>query len=369
MKLSFLSSIKEKAEKSVGLDIGSFSVKAIELARGKNGYELLGFGCRDVETSRPTPLSESVDKEGGKPVRQAGKEGQSKEAVAAAVRELWEKENIGTTTVRTSLSGDSVIVRYIQLPRMSKQELTSAINFEAEKHIPFKREDVAIDFQILEEINQKDKNKMRVLLVAAKKEAVARRIALIKECKLQLEAIDVDSFALLNSFQAFLLEDNASVIGLVNIGDRTTNINIVKAGLPFFTRDISIGGSDVNRAIRVGLGLPLEKIEGLKHNLGERRDKVFEVISPVLENLAGQLHLSFDFAESQAGSQVDKVYLSGGGALLQGLDSFLGKNLGLAVDVWDPLESLAVKPEMKNEDLRLLSPRLAVAIGLAMRDI
>ena len=367
MKLSFLDSIREKAEKSVGLDIGSFSVKAIELARGKNGYELVGFGCQDVGMPRPAPGS--ADKKDGKPTRPADKKGQDREAVVAAVRELWEKENISTTAVRTSLSGDSVIVRYIQLPRMSKQELASAINFEAEKHIPFKREEVAIDFQILEEVDQKDKSKMKILLIAAKKEAVARRIALIKECKLQLEAIDVDSFALLNSFQAFLSEAHASVIALVNIGDRITNINMVKAGQPFFTRDISIGGSDVNRAMRVGLGLPLEKIEGLKHNLGERRDEVFEVISPVLENLAGQLHLSFDFAESQAGSQVDKVYLSGGGALLEGIETFLEKALGLKVEVWDPLKSLSVKPEMENEDLRSLSPRLAVSIGLAMRDV
>ena len=73
MKLSFLDSIREKAEKSVGLDIGSFSVKAIELARGKNGYELVGFGCQDVEVSRPAPLPGSADKKDGKPTRPAGK--------------------------------------------------------------------------------------------------------------------------------------------------------------------------------------------------------------------------------------------------------------------------------------------------------
>ena len=227
-------------------------------------------------------------------------------------------------------------------------------------------EDVNYDFQILDQGKPEDKN-MRVLLVAAKKEVIDERIAILKEAGLVPSVIDVDSFAIINSF-GLVSHENQGIIAIVDIGADITSTTILKDNLPYFNRDVPLGGNDLTKAIIEGFEIEQAEAEELKRNPQKRYADLINVISPVLDSICGEIHLSFNYCESQLGGSVRKIYLTGGFAKFKGIDKVLTSMLGLEVQVWDPTQILAVSPEISKDDLAAVGPLLTVSVGLALRE-
>ncbi|NOX98069.1 MAG: type IV pilus assembly protein PilM [Nitrospirae bacterium] len=326
----------------VGLDIGSHTVKVVEIEKGLKGRKSLS----KFSLARVTP-------------GEAGK--------VAAVKKVMQESGIESDQVAIAVSGQSVIVRYIELPEMSEEEVKNAIKYEAERHIPFDIEEVVLDFQVLE--RAADLRKMRVLLVAVKKDLIDGYLKLMEATGLNPAIIDADSFALLNAFE--MREEKKETVALVNMGAKLTNINIVREGIPYFTRDISPAGNDITEAIQKNLSLDLPTAEKRKEEDGEAigDSPLFKALNPILEDLAGELRRSFDYYENQTLEKIiNKVLFSGGGAQLKDLDKFLTKALGLPVSVWNPLEGLDTSSISNGQELEKHAPLLGVAIGLALRE-
>ena len=206
--------MKEKV--SIGLDIGNRHLNMVKIANKSEGLVLLDFAS--------VGLSPSQGKE--EKLRQLEKIGQEKGIVDIPV-------NIG-------VSGESVIVRYINLPKMNKEELAQALKYEAQQYIPFKIEEVIFDYHILGP-STTDENRMKVLLVAAKKEMIMEFIELMQQVGLKPNLIDANAFSLINCFQMNgpeVKEDD--VFALLNLGFDLVNIDILQGETPFFTRDISL---------------------------------------------------------------------------------------------------------------------------------
>lgn len=333
-----------KPKTRVGLDIGSFSIKAVEVIEKPKGVlELLKIGVGKVEYEGP----------------QAN--------LSASIKRAMHEANISTNRVHASISGQAVIVRYIILPKMTKTELQSAMRFEAEKYIPFDIKEVVLDSQILDE-NMED-NKMKVLLVAAKKDSIHKYTNAIIEAGFEPILIDVDSFALINSFSANFPQASGETTALLNIGAQLTNINILKDNTSRFTRDIQIAGNEITNALSKQLNISLEEAEGLKCNPGERFDEVFEIVKTVLEEIVREVRLSFDYYESQFEKGVDKVYLSGGSSALKGIENYISQAIGLETDLWDPSKCLQISQDALRQSVAPLASRMAVGIGLALRKV
>lgn len=326
----------------VGLDIGSQMVKLVEIEKDSEGKKKLSrFALAKVDS---------------------GDEGK-----AAAIKKVKEESGIENNQVAVSVSGQSVIVRYIDLPEMSEEETRSAIKYEAEQHIPFNIDEVTLDFQILEKFPET--KKMRVLLVAAKKDLINNQLALIKSAGFIPTFIDVDSFALINSFES--QGAGEEVAALVNIGAQLTNINIISGGVPCFTRDVPLAGHNVTEVVKKSLDIDSEAAEKQKLEEGNLTgdSPLSLALHAALEDLTGEIRLSFDYCENQTlGKAINKVYVSGGGARLQGLEEFLSKSLGLPAQIWNPFKNLELNSALAGEELNKLAPLLAVAVGLALRE-
>lgn len=320
---------------SIGIDIGSHSIKAIELEDKKGRLDIVK--CAIVRI----------------------RNGDAKEAL----KRMLSTTKLSSRRVNVSLSGPSVIVRYIEMPPMRHDELRSAIKFEAEKYIPFDISESVIDFASL---GKTSSGSQRVLLVAAKKNEVTEILEFFKGAGLEISAIDIDSFAFLNAFQRAWMEKNGDAgYALLNAGEKFSNMNIVMKGNVYFTRDMLWGGSDITRRIKDMMGIDLDEAEALKRNPGEKREEVLGVIAPVLDKLVSQMRMSFDYFESQFGKGIEKLYVSGGSSYLFNIVDFLKDSLGVEVMMWDPFEG--VKSSGLIEEIDKSPALFAVAMGLALR--
>ena len=331
---------RKKIKNLVGLDIGNHYIKITELTEKQGKYYLSAFGIEHLSEDSPR-----------------GK--------LAAIKKVVQESGISTKKVNISICGPSVIVRYILLPHMTKQQLESAIRYEAEKYIPFNIEEVMLNAPILEE--KKEESKVRVLIVAAKKSFVEDYVKLVEGSGLEPQLIDVDSFALINSFLlSYPNKESQGIVALLHIGASFTSINILKNKVSHFMRDITIGGRDLTKLIAEKLNMDLADAENIKCNPGDREEEIFSIITPALNNLLGEISLSFSYYEDQLERGIDKVFLSGGTSKLKNLDKFLSSNLGMEVITWDPTISLQIKPALNQERLKSCLPMLAVSIGLAL---
>lgn len=340
--LSF--SKKEKIKVQFGLEVGSSRIKLTELHKNPDGWELNNFATVTIKQERTRP------------------------EVIEAIKETVSKLAVPIKQVNTSISGQSVVVRYIQMPKMKEEELKSAIKFEADKYIPFKINEVNLDTQLLGEMT--DKGNMRVLLAAAKKEVVDKQISLLKEAGLEANLIDVDALCLTNIFLLKAKEAMANqVCALLNIGAKATTVNIYRHNQSYFTREVNIAGDELTKAIADKINVAIEVAEGLKCNMPpDKSEALNQAMQPVLENLINEVRISFDYFESQFAEGINKIYICGGSSALKGLDKIFSQSLGVSTLLWNPLEPLQVKNELSNRDLSLIAPALGVSLGLALRE-
>lgn len=342
----------------VGIDIGTHSVKVVRLKQKGKSYQLLNFG---VIPLRPETVVDGniVDAE----------------AVVEAIRNLIRMEKIRTKEVATAISGQSVIVKRIRVPQMTEKELSEAIQGEAEQHIPFEISDVNIDFQILPIIRDEDEradNQMDVLLVAAKKAKIRDYTHLLTAAGLNPVTVDIDVFALENEYEVTHGAD-VGVVALVDIGATTMNINILKAGLTMFQRDIAIGGYRYTSAIQRELHINYDQAEAMKIGVGlpdkRSQEEVLTIMAGVSEEIGEEIQRSFEFFRTTASDEViDRMIISGGCARIKGLDRFLSNRLGLPVTVADPFRGLYYSEKFFDpEYLQDMAPLAAVSMGLALR--
>ena len=342
----------------VGLDIGSSSVKAIELKPAGKGYRVSAIG---VEAIPPDSIVDGAIIDGG--------------AVADAVRRLFTNKKFKAKDVVASLSGNSVIVKKITLPAMTEAELAESIYWEAEQYIPFDIQDVNLDYEIIDAGTGQDaQGTMEVLLVAAKKDKIADYSNVIAQAGKTPVIVDVDVFALQNAFEANYGFDPNAVVALLNAGASAININILAGAQSVFTRDVSMGGNAFTEAVQKELNLPYESAEQLKKGQdvdGATYDDARAVLRAMTDNVLLEVEKTFDFFKATASNdRIDRIMLSGGGSRVEGFADALRERFGTEVELFDPFRQVALdakKAGLSGADD--FAPVAAVAMGLALRKV
>ncbi len=351
-----------KGKLALGLDIGSTGVKLVALKehrrKGQIGYALLSFGMK------PLPPEAIVD---GALMNST--------AIVQAIQELLAELKVKTKDVAIGVSGHSVIIKKISMPRMSQEELEEAIQWEAEQHIPFDIKDVNIDTQILKPDANDATGQMDVLLVAAKKDMINDYTTVVSEAGLHPIVVDVDAFAVQNCFSAnYDVPQNETVV-LINAGAAVVNINILSGGVTTFTRDVTIGGNQFTEEIQKQLNVSYEEAEALK--IGGRQNdadavvpqEVERVMTQVAEQVAGEIQRSLDFyAGTAADATFSKVYLSGGTAKIPALFKTIESRVGVPVEILNPFKLIEIDNRKFDPGFIMdVAPMAAVAVGLALR--
>jgi type IV pilus assembly protein PilM len=341
------------AKNCVGLDIGSNAIKVIQLKQTKRGVQLLNFGIE------PVPPQSIVD---GSLMNSA--------AVSESISSLFSKLRIRRKDVAIAISGHSVIIKKIAVPKMTTEELDDQIYWEAEHHIPFAKDDVEIDHQILDP--EAGHNQMEVLLVAAKKEVVSDYASLVREANLNPVVVDVASFTLLNTFEVnYGITDET--VAVLNVGAAISTITIIQGGISTFTRDVTVGGNAFTEEIQKQLNVGYEEAEAYKCG-GTKGDEVIpqevdHILMQQADVMAGEFQRSFDFyLATTSGGQIDRIFLSGGSARVPALQRSIETRARLPLDVLDPFREILIdEGKFDMEYIQRQAPMACIAVGLALR--
>jgi len=334
---------------STGLDIGSGFIKLVQVDHSGDKPEVTRVAIRPL---LPDAIVEGEVMDPG--------------LVARTVRELMDDSGIKPDGLVASIGGHDVIIKKITMERMAEDDARQVLPFEAERHVPFDPQSVELDFQILDP-DGTDPN-MEVLLVAAKRDLVQDKLALLGDAGLEPRVIDVDAFALHNAFRHNHPEAGDGVTALVNVGHEMTNVNILVDGVPILTRDIPFGSRRIREDLQRERGMSSEEAEEAVQGRARLGD-LDAFVDRGVEDVAVGIERAAAFLMTQeSGESLGRVFLSGGGARTPGLAEALGRRLGIETRVANPFERVPVRPGAADPlNLDEAAPMLQLPLGLALR--
>lgn len=341
---------------TVGLDIGSYSVKLAKITHAKGEYFLEAAGVRELESGIV---------EGG--------EIKDRDGLIDAITTLVNQCDPSIVDVVISMSGQGIISDKFNFEIDLNDNVEETILWEAGQRSPFDVDDITLDYKILRELP--DSNEIEVLLVAAKNQIMQKKVDLLYEAGLRPVVVDVDAFAISNCYS---LEETGEVaegtVALVNIGHTYTNISFVENGVYHSTRDVTTAGAFFRKTLQRNLGVSQEDATNiLKGNPGSSHDAklIRQSIEFAAEELSSGIDLAFSYFRSSSKSEsIDRMVVSGGGAYIPFIQEFLADRHKTSVAVSNPLAYLRHDPNLFGPvNPREIAAFLTVAVGLALRKV
>ena len=352
--MGFLSSLF--ASQLVGLDIGVSGIKAVELTSGKTP--------RLIAYNR-IPLPPEALSADGEIIERA--------IVVAALKKLFSFKGFSTKRVAVGASGKLIMTKKIQVARMSAEDLSHQLYFEAEQYIPFNIAEVNLDFAILgpSAAAEGETPKMDVLLVAAKKDYVSNLTALCSEAGLDPDVVDNQAFALGNAFEfnyGHAAGAAAGVSVIIDFGAGSTKLSVVEGDKTTFTREIRQSGLGLTQHLSQQLGLNLMDAEKAKI-MEATKANIRSVMADYTTGLVDEISRTLDFYIGQSGGKsISAIYVCGGASRTAGLPQAMEAKLPAPIKALNPIQSIAGSGKKMNaQAIRELSYLGSVAIGLALR--
>jgi type IV pilus assembly protein PilM len=354
----------------IGLDIGSYWVKVLELDITKADREIKGL----VKKELPSEMRHGE---------------RDPAAVAEVIKTCLAEGGISSKDVVIMVSGPQVFIRRIVMPPMPQEELAEVIPFEATKHVSFSVEQLTLDYVIVGEKEVDGVKNTDILLVATPKEVVEQQKSIAGAAGLRPVAVTVAPMVLWKAFLLSKKEYQEKVIALLDIGYERTTISLLNNGMLEFTRTINVGGDEVTsslmteplatgeggsrtltyeeaESIKREYGLPLSTATGTTTKEGVLLDQIPRLTRPSLEKLLSEIRISFDFYRTEFQiPKVEKIIMSGGGAGLKGLREFMTGDLGIEVELADPFQGVNFAGEIQEDDLAGIAPAFVMSFGLA----
>jgi len=346
---------KKKASLIVGIDIGSHSIKAVLLNQNDNGYILEAIAIE------PMPRGAIVDREI-----------QDIDAVGKVVAKIRKKISSSVNQAAAAVSGQTVITKIIYMDvALNEQELASQIEIEADSLIPYPLDEVSLDFESLD-INESDPSKINVLLSAARTESVEARVAALEAGGFEAKVIDVESYAISRGYDLTLAQlpsDAADkIIATVDLGATMTLLSVSESGNHIYSRDQLFGGEQYTRSIVSYYNKSFEEAEMAKLTNDLAPNYTFEVLAPFHTILVQQIRRAIQMFLTASGKEkIDYLVISGGSALVEGVEQLLTEELGIHTVIANPFAGMEISDNINKEELIHTAPRFMVASGLALR--
>jgi len=345
---------RRKTDPLIGLDIGSTSVRLLQLSRHGSVYRVDHFAIE--------PLSEGVV---------VNKTVQDVEAISSAISKAVKSSGTRSKFCAIAVSGSAVFTKTISLPaNLAEADIESQVQIEANQYIPYPLDEVSLDFEVLGP-SPRNADLMDILLAASKSENVENRQDAIDTAGLKAKVVDVEAFAIANAFELIRKRDGlerSDAVGFFDIGYDSTTLLIIKGGQVIYTRDHPFGGHQLIEETQRRYGMGLEQVNVFEYG-GEAPDGFEEdVLEPFQLNIVHQVTRALQFyASSNEYANIATIYLSGGVASIKGMAPMVQQELGMTTRIADPVEGLDIAQNVSATLLKRNSSNLMIAMGLALR--
>lgn len=348
----------------LGLDIGSSGIKLAEVERIKRGWRLVNAGIFEFDSSFGEMSGPEAEGE-----------------LVLNIRTAIKRFDVRTKKVALSISGDDLIQRLMNVPSMPKRELMQVLGWEVKKYTDLPSEQFNIDF--LERPRESgSKDNSDVFFVSIPVRRVNQSISMTQAAGLSCAILETEATALAGAVIELMPELRQTTIAILDIGSKTSLMNIISRGFLSFTREIEWGGDNLTMALHDRLGYGSERAEAQKKEVGlpgstreneaesgEERLNVAHTLEQEVDNLSVEIANSLEYYRANfPQDEIGQLLLTGGSSGLPGLQSFLTQRLGMTIEPFDPLNSLLlVQDAQARRYVQELSCRLSVALGLATR--
>ena len=336
----------------LGIDIGDSSLKMVELKKKGSRLVLVGYGfTENVNGVQFTKLDDA-------------------DYLASAINKVRREAGIKSKRAVVSLPTFSVFSSIVSVVNNDRKVLPDAVREEARKVIPLPLEEMILDWKIIPAADGKESNNLSIFLTGSPKKLVRRYIEIFGKAKMELASLETETFSLIRC----LMGNDPSTAMIVEIGANSTDIVIVRESIPIISRSLEVCSRTITNILAKNMNTTFAKAEQFKLDLsltltGSSKSIDFPpVIVSAIQPILNEIEYMLDFFVTNYKGKVDKVILSGGGAMMFGLPEYLSKKLEMPVFVGDPWARVDYPAELKGV-ISEVGPRLAVAIGLAMREI
>jgi len=346
---------KKATKKFLGIDIGTASIKIVELSSLRARIKLENYG----EIGAPMFYE--------KPFRTFEKSTLllSNQDIAKAIGVIFKEAKIENRDAVFSIPDFSTFFTFLELPPMTQEEIPSAVQFKARQHIPLPLSEVALDWTIIEgEASNQKKAELKILLVAVPHEVINQYQEIARLSQIRLLALEAEVFGLARS----LIKDKKGTIALVDIGAQSTTISIIEKGVLKITYSFDVSGNELTRLLSKSLNISYNKAEELKrrHGIGFSEMQVGRILSPLIDLMLSEIEkISQNFYQAE-GKEIEKVILAGGSALLPGLKEYSSDHLKKTVEIANPFAEIFYPPVL-SQTLGEIGPSYAIAVGMALR--
>jgi len=350
--------LKMLPKKFLGIDIGTSSIKIVELSSfGKrkkleNYGELSAFAFyeKSFQTFEKSTLLLST------------------QDIAKAISAILEEAKIKTTKVCFSIPDFSSFFTWFELPPMTREEVPYGVKYEARQHIPLPLAEVTLDWQVIEgRISDRKKDKIKILLVAVPNEVINQYQIIADFCRLKLQTLEAEVFGLTRA----LIKDEKKVVVLVDIGAQSTTCNIVDKGILKRSHSFDVSGNNLTETVSRSLGIDYREAEKLKKKLGlipSPQKNLRKILLPLIDLILVEIgKISQNFYQTEA-KKVKKLILAGGSSLLPGLKEYFQEQLQKEIEIANPFSDIFYPPVLEKE-LKEIGPSYAIAVGMALRGI
>lgn len=347
----------------LGIDLGMFSIKVVEVVMEGGKARLVNFGMADIH-----------EDDG------AGDKNTSSHEVRRQqyLKALLQKMQVHTKTASVSIPGSSGLIAVVDFPKMSAKELGEAVQFEAHKYVPINLDEVVLSWDVLRapqksgegdvaEVNKNTSTVEKVLLVAALKKDVEKAANLVQQSGCRIGAMELEVFSLARA----LVDRNPGTHLVIDIGFRVTNLVLVHGGDVFANRTVDVGGGDITKTIADGMNISFDRAEALKKQRDFFHQNEIPLTFPAVEVIFSETRrVIASFQEQNPGSLIDSIIFSGGSSGLPGLKEHFSEQMKVPAVQGDPWRRVQYdNAKMSSSGRDELGGALAIAFGLVLRDI
>jgi type IV pilus assembly protein PilM len=367
MENPFKNLFKKKDSSALGIDVGSSSIKVVQLSKKGGKAVLETYGELSLGPYAGVEIGQSTSL--------------STEKVVEALSDLMKEKEVNITTKNCAIAIPfaSSLMSIIEMPALSYKQLAAMIPLEARKYIPVPISEVTLDWSIIpkeekrvdeDDENKKDVSKIEhadVLLVAIHNETISRYSEIVKKTDLQSTFLEIEIFSTMRS----VLDQNVAPVLVLDMGASTTKLYIVERGTVRTSHTINRGSQDITNTIAKSLGISVHDAELMKRGIGielEKEENLKDVVSLVLSYVfseANQVILNY---QRKFNKSLSQIILVGGGSALKGIAELAQANFQIEVVAGNPFMKTEA-PAFLEKVLRDTGPEFAVAVGLALRKL